>query len=100
MALLGDHSAATAERQVRTSIGAPFRTTPNCNAAPVGTPAPIIARLNAELNAILKTDEMKAELAKLSFEIVVSSAAEYRAAIAAEIPKWEEAVEAVGFTME
>ena len=68
--------------------------------APVGTPAPIIARLNAELNAILRTEEVKAELAKLSFEIVGGSSAEYRAVIAAEVPKWKEAVEAVGFTME
>ena len=37
-------------------------------AAPAGTPKEIVTRLNAEINAILKTDDMRARLAKLAAE--------------------------------
>jgi tripartite-type tricarboxylate transporter receptor subunit TctC len=37
--------------------------------APVGTPPPVIARLNAEINAILALDEIRARLAGLGAEV-------------------------------
>jgi len=37
-------------------------------AAPANTPKEIVAKLNAEINAILKTDDMRARLAKLAAE--------------------------------
>jgi tripartite-type tricarboxylate transporter receptor subunit TctC len=35
-------------------------------AAPAGTPKEIVAKLNAEINAVLKTDDLRARLAKLA----------------------------------
>jgi tripartite-type tricarboxylate transporter receptor subunit TctC len=52
--------------------------------APAGTPAPVIARLNAETNKALATPEAKERLANLGFEAPGLSPAEVAAFTAAE----------------
>jgi tripartite-type tricarboxylate transporter receptor subunit TctC len=47
--------------------------------APAGTPAPVIARLNAEINAILATAEVRARLAQLGAEVAGGSAEAFAA---------------------
>ncbi|MES2482191.1 MAG: tripartite tricarboxylate transporter substrate binding protein [Pseudomonadota bacterium] len=65
-------------------------------AAPAGTPAPIIARLNAELGKILRKPEVKEDLARLFIEASPSSPEELREFIKADTQKWAEMVKAAG----
>ena len=58
---------------------------------PAGTPAGIVNRLNAEINASLATPEMKASLAKLGFEPKTGSPQDFAALLAEEIEAWKEA---------
>jgi tripartite-type tricarboxylate transporter receptor subunit TctC len=56
--------------------------------APKGTPADIIAKLNAETNAGLNDPEIKAQFATLGTETVPLTPAEYGKIIAEETEKW------------
>jgi tripartite-type tricarboxylate transporter receptor subunit TctC len=63
---------------------------------PSGTPAAVIERLNAVVNDGLRSPEMRASLAKLGIEPVISTPQEFTAIIAQEIPKWAEVVRITG----
>jgi tripartite-type tricarboxylate transporter receptor subunit TctC len=63
-------------------------TTFNGIVAPVGTPLPIIARLNAIINEGLRTAEMQASIRNLGAVPTPVSAAEFSAFIAAEGHRW------------
>ena len=56
--------------------------------APAGTPAPVIDKLNAAVNEILKTKEAQTGLARLSAEAKIGSPQDFAAFIAAETPRW------------
>ncbi len=56
--------------------------------APRGTPADIIAKLNAEINAGLNDSTIKSRFAALGSETVPLTAAEYRKIIVDETEKW------------
>ena len=56
--------------------------------APAGTPADIIARLNAEATQALKTQDMKDKLASDGAEPVGTTPAEFAAHIKSELQKW------------
>ena len=56
--------------------------------APAGTPAPVVARLNAEAVRALQSDEMKEKLALDGAQPVGSSPAEFAALIRSELDKW------------
>ena len=56
--------------------------------APAGTPAPVIARLNAEAVKALHSDEMKQKLALDGAQPVGSTPAELGALIRSELEKW------------
>ena len=43
--------------------------------APLGTPAPIVNKLNAEINAALRSDEVQATFKKLRFQPMITIAA-------------------------
>jgi tripartite-type tricarboxylate transporter receptor subunit TctC len=58
--------------------------------APAGTPAPVIARLNAVINEALRTEPVQAALKKLGAEPTVESPEEFTRFIAAEMRKWTE----------
>lgn len=57
-------------------------------AAPAGTPAPVIARLNTEAVKALQSDEMKEKLALDGAQPVGSTPAEFAALIRSELDKW------------
>jgi len=63
---------------------------------PRGTPPEIIARLNREVNAVLKEPELKARFADVGTLPMVLSADEFRAYIAAEFEKWDKVVKVAG----
>ena len=64
--------------------------------APPGTPAAIIARLNAALNAALKSHDVRARLAIDGAEPLPSTPEEYGADIDREETQWSKVVKASG----
>jgi tripartite-type tricarboxylate transporter receptor subunit TctC len=64
--------------------------------APRGTPQPIVAKLNAELNRALQTAALKERLAAQGTEPVGSTPAEFLAKIKAEWDKWGKVIAAAG----
>jgi tripartite-type tricarboxylate transporter receptor subunit TctC len=59
---------------------------------PSGTPAPIIARLNAGLNVVLRQREVIDRLTSLNVEFRENTPEEFRRFVAAEIEKWGKVV--------
>jgi tripartite-type tricarboxylate transporter receptor subunit TctC len=68
--------------------------------APAKTPKEIIARLNAETVAILKTPDIKDRFAKLGFEPAGNTPEEFAAHIRAEIAKWAKVIKDAGIHIE
>lgn len=68
--------------------------------APAETSADIVNRLNAEINAGLKSAEMRTVLAKLGAEPAIGSPQDLAALIAAEILKWSAVVKAANIKMD
>ena len=56
--------------------------------APVGTPAPIVARLQSKVAETLKTPEMKQRLVVEGAEPVGNTPAEFTTVITTELAKW------------
>ena len=57
--------------------------------APAGTPKDIIGRLNAEVNAALKSPEMQDRFKKLAAEANPGTPEDFAAFIVREVPKWQ-----------
>jgi tripartite-type tricarboxylate transporter receptor subunit TctC len=68
--------------------------------APSRTPKEIVAKLNAEVNAILAEPEMKKRLVELGGEPLIQPADAFNANIAAETEKWKKVVEFSGLKIE
>jgi tripartite-type tricarboxylate transporter receptor subunit TctC len=68
--------------------------------APAGTPAAIVAKLNATINDGLRSAATRATLAKLGIEPMITTPEEFAAMIAEEAPKWAEAVRVTGIKVE
>ena len=64
--------------------------------APAGTPQPILDKVRAESLKVLADPEMKKKFAALGLDVVGSTAAETRAAIAEDIPKWAKVIKDAG----
>jgi len=64
--------------------------------APAGTPLPIVTRLNAEIVAVMHSNEMKERLATMATEPVTSTPEEFGDLIRREIAKWAKVVRAAG----
>ena len=64
--------------------------------APRGTPEPIVARLDAELEKILQMPDVRSKMAELGAEPRYMSAAELTRFVAVESPKWGELIRASG----
>jgi tripartite-type tricarboxylate transporter receptor subunit TctC len=68
--------------------------------APAGTPAPIVARLNAEITAALNDNEIKASMRNMGVEPAASSAEEFEAYIKSETQKWARVIRTAGTKIE
>jgi tripartite-type tricarboxylate transporter receptor subunit TctC len=68
--------------------------------APAGTPAPIIARLNKELNIALQSEDMKNRLATEGAEALPGTPEAYAADIAREEKMWGGLVRKLGLKVE
>src|SRR3984893_9662102 len=68
--------------------------------APNNTPKEIVAKLNAEINAILAEGEMKKRLVELGGEPLIQSPEAFGDQIKAETEKWKKVVEFAGLKVE
>ena len=68
--------------------------------APADTPADIVDRLNAVINASVTTPEMTANLAKLGFEPKTGSPQDFAALIVDEVEAWSAAAKSAGIKPE
>jgi tripartite-type tricarboxylate transporter receptor subunit TctC len=67
---------------------------------PTGTPAPIVARLNAEINRAIESADTRASLAKFGVDIRAGTADDFGAFLARERAKWSRAVKESGATVD
>src|SRR5438067_4333521 len=68
--------------------------------APAGTPAEIVARLNAESVRILNLPEMKERTRSQGIELGSSTSQEFAAFLKADIAKWTKAIRETGIKMD
>ncbi len=68
--------------------------------APTGTPREIIAKLNADSTAALKTPDVADKLAKLGAEVATTTPEDFGRIVREEIKKWTAVVRASGVTSE
>lgn len=68
--------------------------------APVGTPAPVIARLNAEINAALNDEQIKSGMRNLGVEPVPGSAESFDNYIRSETVKWAQVIKTANIKLE
>ena len=64
---------------------------------PAKTPATIVEKLNAAIQAALRTDEVKSGMAKLAVELDAISMGDFARLIASESERWKAIVQATGF---
>jgi tripartite-type tricarboxylate transporter receptor subunit TctC len=68
--------------------------------APAGTPAPIVARLNAEINAALGDEQIKAAMRNLGAEPAPSSTEAFEAYIRSETKKWAKVIQVANIRLD
>jgi tripartite-type tricarboxylate transporter receptor subunit TctC len=68
--------------------------------APAATPAPIVAKLNAELRAVMAAEGMQAWANQLGFRIVTSSPADFHAFFLAQVAHWGTIVKQTGIQLD
>ncbi len=68
--------------------------------APADTPSAVTDKLNTEINASLKSPELKASLARLGFEPKITTPQEFAVFLAAERQKWPPLLKAAGLKAE
>ncbi|MEK6243760.1 MAG: tripartite tricarboxylate transporter substrate binding protein [Pseudomonadota bacterium] len=64
--------------------------------APAGTPAEVVNRLNAELNRVFASSDVRDRLSALGLESRQNSPADFAAFLREEVPKWAKAVKDSG----
>jgi tripartite-type tricarboxylate transporter receptor subunit TctC len=64
--------------------------------APAGTPAPVIAKLNAAINEVLKSPETQKALARRRFDPLIKSPQEFAAFLAEQARIWPPIIKTVG----
>ena len=64
--------------------------------APAGTPAPVVSKLNAEVNRILAQDDVKNRFVALGADVIGGSAQSFRELIQSDVVRWGKAIKASG----
>ena len=62
--------------------------------APAATPASVIARLNADINALLEQTDMREQLARQGMSAAGGTPERFRALLNSELARWSRVVEA------
>jgi tripartite-type tricarboxylate transporter receptor subunit TctC len=68
--------------------------------APAGTPRPIVDRLNRELNALLKSEDINGRVASEGGDVSPSTPQEYAAVIAREEATWSALIRRLNLKIE
>jgi tripartite-type tricarboxylate transporter receptor subunit TctC len=68
--------------------------------APAGTPKAVIQQLQTALDKVVESDDVRAQLAEQGCEPLKSSAAEFAAMIADDLPRWAKIVKESGATID
>jgi tripartite-type tricarboxylate transporter receptor subunit TctC len=66
--------------------------------APLGTPAAVVSKLNAEINAALRSDEVQATFKKLRLQPMISTPEEFGKLMATQAKRWPPIIKAAGLT--
>lgn len=66
--------------------------------APAKTPDAVVAKLNTEINTVMKEPDSLEKLAKAGFDPVVKDVAETNAYFKSEVDSWGKMVQAIGFS--
>jgi tripartite-type tricarboxylate transporter receptor subunit TctC len=67
---------------------------------PAGTPKPVVARLNAEINAILKMPDVQQKLSAAGFDLIGGTPEDFGALIKAESEKWAPVIRSAGIKID
>jgi tripartite-type tricarboxylate transporter receptor subunit TctC len=68
--------------------------------APAGTPEPIVGKLNATINDILRSPEAQTGLARLNADVRIGSPQDFARFIAAEAPRWAQIAKAANIRID
>ncbi|OZI21308.1 hypothetical protein CAL26_11575 [Bordetella genomosp. 9] len=68
--------------------------------APAGTPPAVVAKLNADVVAALKSPEIQAFFAEQGAEVIGDSSADANAKVRAEVEKWRGVIQSIGLKMD
>jgi tripartite-type tricarboxylate transporter receptor subunit TctC len=68
--------------------------------APAGTPAPVIAKLNAEINKVLAMPEVRAKVTAEGGSVMGGTAGQFGSLMQTEIPRWGKVVKDSGATID
>jgi len=68
--------------------------------APAGTPASIIAKLNAEINAAIDAPDARAQLAATGSEVPIKSPSELGELVRTELERWTRMIKETGLVVE
>ena len=66
--------------------------------APAKTPDAVVAKLNAEINAVMKEPDSLEKLSKAGFDPVVKNVAEVNEYFKRDVQRWSKMVQAIGFS--
>jgi tripartite-type tricarboxylate transporter receptor subunit TctC len=66
--------------------------------APAKTPDAVIARLNAEINAIVKEPEVQQKLKTIGFDVMIKTQAETEEYFRSEVATWAKMTRAIGYS--
>src|SRR5690606_368725 len=69
-------------------------------AAPAGVPQEILEKLNTEINAIVRSPEVTAQLNKSGFEVIGTTVEEFQQIIKDDVERFKEVVRLSGATLE
>jgi len=68
--------------------------------APAGTPAPVVAKLNQTLNAILQDADVRAKLAEMSLDVAGGAPAKVTELIRSDAAKWKKVIDDAGIKVD
>ena len=66
--------------------------------APAKTPDAIVAKLNAEINAIMQEPQAQQKLKTIGFDVMIKNQAEVENYLKSEVASWGKMVNAIGFS--
>jgi tripartite-type tricarboxylate transporter receptor subunit TctC len=66
--------------------------------APAKTPDAVVAKLNAEMNAIMREQEAQQKLKTIGFDVMIKGVAETTDYFRSEVARWGEMTRAIGYS--